>query len=146
MLTVGTNRFGFPDPARLVESCRAAEAAGFDHFWFPDSRLRNGDIFINVLTAAQHTERVRVGTLLVNPVTRHPSVTAKMVSETPVETARRFYLMGRAAEVRAQLEPLVSRLAWMGRVIRQPSMPGPAFIDAGGRTIIPAFRRCLEEP
>ena len=29
-LTFGTNRFGFPDPARLIQSCREAEAAGFD--------------------------------------------------------------------------------------------------------------------
>jgi len=39
-----------------------------------------GDMFVNVLTAAQHTERVRVGTLLVNPVTRHPSVTAAAIA------------------------------------------------------------------
>src|SRR3712207_7652593 len=47
--TFGTNRFGFPDPQRLIESCRATEAAGFKRFWFPDSQLRNGDVFINLL-------------------------------------------------------------------------------------------------
>ena len=46
-LTFGTNRFGFPDPARLAATCRDAEAAGFDHLWFPDSQLRNGDVFVN---------------------------------------------------------------------------------------------------
>ena len=79
-LTFGTNRFGFPDPARLIQSCREAEAAGFDHLWFPDSQLRMGDVFVNVLTAAQHTERAHVGTLLVNSVTRHPSVTAAAIA------------------------------------------------------------------
>lgn len=75
-LTFGTNRFGFPDPDRLIDSCRRAEEAGFENLWFPDSQLRNGDVFVNVLTAAQCTERARVGTLLVNPVTRHPSIIA----------------------------------------------------------------------
>ena len=66
-LTFGTNRFGFPDPARLIQSCREAEAAGFDHLWFPDSQLRMGDMFVNVLTAAQHTEHARVGTPVGQP-------------------------------------------------------------------------------
>lgn len=80
-ITFGTNRFGFPDPQRLIESCRATEAAGFTRFWIPDSQLRNGDVFVNVLTAAQHTsEHINVGTLLVNPVTRHPSVTAASIA------------------------------------------------------------------
>jgi alkanesulfonate monooxygenase SsuD/methylene tetrahydromethanopterin reductase-like flavin-dependent oxidoreductase (luciferase family) len=57
-ITFGTNRFGFPDPQRLIESCRQAEAAGFTRFWFPDSQLRTGDVFINLLTAAQHTSSV----------------------------------------------------------------------------------------
>ena len=54
-LTFGTNRFGFPDPTRLAETCREAEAAGFTHLWFPDSQLRTGDVFINLLTAARAT-------------------------------------------------------------------------------------------
>ncbi len=331
-VTFGTNRFGFPDPQRLIETCRATEAAGFARFWFPDSQLRNGDVFINVLTALQHTERAQAGTLLVNPVTRHPSVTAasiaavdmyapgrvalgigagdtavwqiglrparlaqteravkmirsllageglelgwtestrlqqprpvpvivagsgpktlrmagrsadgvvirigtdpdlvqwgydefragaleagrnpddlfvaghfhtviaddpdlvaargkvmaagyyevnpgtwerlgipwplppvhdllktirpdfhhafdmdlaaRLVAEIPVEAARRFCLMGSAAEVRRQIEALVARFPWMTHIILQPNMPGPAFIEACGKEIIPAF-------
>lgn len=90
--TFGTNRFGFPDPARLVDSCRAAEAAGFDHLWFPDSQLRNGDVFVNCLTAAQHTEQARVGTLLVNPVTRHPSVIAASIAAVDMYAPGRVLL------------------------------------------------------
>ena len=332
-ITFGTNRFGYPDPEKLIESCHMTEAAGFSHFWFPDSQLRNGDVFINLLTAAQHTRSVTVGTLLVNPVTRHPSVTAasiaavdmyvpgrvtlgigagdtavwqiglrparlarteravrtirallagegvdlgwtapsrlqqprpvpvivtgsgpktlrmagrsadgavirigtdpelvqwgydefragaleagrdpdalfvaghfhtviaddpdlaaargkvmaagyyevnpgtwarlgltwpcapveeilktvrpdfhhaddmdlaaRMVAEIPVEVAERFCLMGSAAQVRTQIERLVTRFPWMRHIILQPNMPGPAFIEACGREIIPAFR------
>ena len=332
-LHFGTNRFNFLDPSGLIRSCKAAENAGFDYLWFPDSQLHCGDVFLNLLTALQHTERASVGTLIVNPMTRHPSVTAasiaavdsyspgrvmlgigagdtavlqvglrpacldeieqaviairgllagqaiefraarparldrpravpvivassgpktlrmagatadgavlrigadaeliqwgydefragaqaagrdpdalfvavhfhtiisddreisnargrvmaagyyevnrrlwdrlglkwpcapvgkilervwpdfhhaenmdlaaRMVSEISVETARRFCLMGSAAEVREQLEYLVSRLPWMRHVTLQPNLPGAAFIAACGREVIPAFR------
>lgn len=91
-LTFGTNRFGFPDPNRLIDSCRRAEEAGFEHLWFPDSQLRNGDVFVNVLTAAQCTERARVGTLLVNPVTRHPSVIAASIAAVDLYAPGRVLL------------------------------------------------------
>ena len=65
---------------------------------------------------------------------------ARMVAEIPVEIARRFCLMGSAKDVRAQLERLAAQIPWMRNVTLQPNMPGPAFIDACGRDIIPAFR------
>jgi 5,10-methylenetetrahydromethanopterin reductase len=79
-LSFGTNRFHFLDPRRLIQSCRETEAAGFDHLWFPDSQLHAGDVFVNLLTAVQNTERANVGTLIVNPMTRHPSVIAASIA------------------------------------------------------------------
>jgi 5,10-methylenetetrahydromethanopterin reductase len=79
-ITFGTNRFSFLDPVRLAKSCVEAEAAGFDYLWFPDSQLHAGDVFINLLTALRSTERAQVGTLVVNPVTRHPSVIASSIA------------------------------------------------------------------
>jgi alkanesulfonate monooxygenase SsuD/methylene tetrahydromethanopterin reductase-like flavin-dependent oxidoreductase (luciferase family) len=68
------------------------------------------------------------------------ALAARMVAEIPLEVARRFCLMGTAAAVRDQLEALAARLPWMRHVILQPNMPGPAFIEACGREVIPAFR------
>jgi alkanesulfonate monooxygenase SsuD/methylene tetrahydromethanopterin reductase-like flavin-dependent oxidoreductase (luciferase family) len=65
---------------------------------------------------------------------------ARHVAAIPVEVARRFCLMGTAAQVRAQIETLVARFPWMRHIILQPNMPGPAFIEACARHIIPAFR------
>ncbi len=79
-VTFGTNRFSFLDPPRLARSCIEAEAAGFDNLWFPDSQLHAGDVFVNLLTALRGTERARAGTLVVNPVTRHPSVLASSIA------------------------------------------------------------------
>ncbi len=79
-ITFGTNRFSFLDPERLARSCVEAEKAGFDRLWFPDSQLHAGDVFINLLTALRSTKRVHAGTLVVNPVTRHPSVLASSIA------------------------------------------------------------------
>lgn len=46
-LSFGPNRIGFPDPARLAESCCEAEAAGFTHLGFLDSQLRTGDFHVS---------------------------------------------------------------------------------------------------
>jgi len=118
-VTFGTNRFGFPHPQRLIETCRAAEAAGFTHLWFPDSQLRTGDVFINVLTALQHTERAVAGTLLVNPVTRHPSVIAGSIATVDLYAPGRVLLglgAGDTAVWQIGLRP--ARLAETERAVR----------------------------
>ncbi|MER3421184.1 MAG: hypothetical protein C4290_11990, partial [Chloroflexota bacterium] len=118
-VTFGTNRFGFPHPQRLIETCRAAEAAGFTHLWFPDSQLRTGDVFINVLTALQHTDRTVAGTLLVNPVTRHPSVIAGSIATVDLYAPGRVLLgvgAGDTAVWQVGLRP--ARLAETERAVR----------------------------
>ncbi len=57
-------------------------------------------------------------------------IAARTVAEMPVEHARRFRLMGDGAEVRAQIESLLSHFPWMTHIILQPNMPGPAFLNA----------------
>ncbi len=80
-LTFGINRLDTPYPDRLAQSCRDAEAAGFERLWVPDSQFGRGDVYLSLVTAAQSTsERIKVGTLVVNPVTRHPSVTASSIA------------------------------------------------------------------
>ncbi|ONH22878.1 LLM class flavin-dependent oxidoreductase [Pseudofrankia asymbiotica] len=53
-----------------------AERQGFDSVWFPDSQLLWRDVWSTLTGAALATERVGVGVLVTNPITRHPSVTA----------------------------------------------------------------------
>jgi 5,10-methylenetetrahydromethanopterin reductase len=91
-VTFGTNRFSFLNPERLAKSCRAAEAAGFDRLWFPDTQLHAGDVFINLLTALRSTERVHAGTLVVNPITRHPSVIASSIATVDTHAPGRVML------------------------------------------------------
>src|SRR5581483_9682896 len=117
-LSFGTNRFHFLDPHRLIQSCKETEAAGFDHLWFPDSQLHAGDVFVNLLTAAQNTERAHVGTLIVNPVTRHPSVLAASIAAVDRYAPGRVMLgvgAGDTAVLQVGLRP--ARLAGMERAV-----------------------------
>ena len=91
-VTFGTNRFSFLDPERLARSCLEAEAAGFDYLWFPDSQLHAGDVFVNLLTALHSTQHARAGTLVVNPVTRHPSVIASSIAALDTHAPGRVML------------------------------------------------------
>lgn len=74
-------RFGavvMPDPPaeQVVEQARAAERGGFDYVWLYDSHLLFLDPYPLLGVLARETERVQLGTLVTNPVTRDPSVTA----------------------------------------------------------------------
>jgi 5,10-methylenetetrahydromethanopterin reductase len=79
-VTFGMNRLDRRTPETLVNSARAAEAAGFARLWVQDSQLRLTDVFIDMLNAARATEQAIVGTLTVNPVTRHATVLAGSIA------------------------------------------------------------------
>lgn len=118
-LRFGTNRFDFLDPKKFIESCQRTEKAGFDHLWFPDSQLHTGDAFVNLLVAAQNTEKATIGTLIVNPVTRHPSVIAGSISGVDAYAPGRFILgiaAGDTAVFQVGLKP--ARLGEMEHAIR----------------------------
>jgi len=118
-VTFGTNRVGSPVPERMRENCRLTEAAGFTHFWFQDSQLHRGDPFVNLLVATQLTERVTVGTLLVNPVTRHPTVLAASHAAVDMYAPGRVIMgigAGDTAVFQVGLRP--ARLAQTERTIR----------------------------
>jgi probable F420-dependent oxidoreductase len=58
---------------------KVAEDQGFDHAWFGDSHLIWHEVG-PYLTAAATSTRMRVGPLVANPVTRHPTVVASTVA------------------------------------------------------------------
>lgn len=59
---------------------RAAEAAGFRYAWFGDSHLIWQEVSPYLALAAMQSETLRVGPLVTNPVTRHPTVVASMMA------------------------------------------------------------------
>jgi 5,10-methylenetetrahydromethanopterin reductase len=59
---------------------KAAEEAGFTHAWFYDSQLIYSDVYATMALAAQHTRRIRLGTLVAIPSNRLAPVTASAIA------------------------------------------------------------------
>ncbi len=53
---------------------------GWDAALQPDSQLRRRDTYVLLAAAARATERITLGPLIANPVTRHPTVTASSIA------------------------------------------------------------------
>jgi len=63
-------------PARDTAAiAAAAEEAGFDTLWVPDHYFLR-DSFVALTLAAEATERIRLGTSVVSPLLRHPTLLA----------------------------------------------------------------------
>src|SRR5690349_17780311 len=76
----GLNRFDARSVDAFAADVRRAEALGWDACLQPDSQLRRRDTYVLLAAAARATERVVLGTLLANPINRHPSVTASSIA------------------------------------------------------------------
>jgi len=76
----GLNRFDASSVDAFAADVRRAEALGWDAAFLPDSQLRRRDTYVLLAAAARETERIVLATLLANPVTRHPTVTASSIA------------------------------------------------------------------
>jgi 5,10-methylenetetrahydromethanopterin reductase len=66
---------GVPAVPEMVELAQQAEASGFESVWIAETRLTR-DAFVPTAAIAHATERVRIGTGIVNVYTRTPVVLA----------------------------------------------------------------------
>jgi probable F420-dependent oxidoreductase len=66
--------------SHMIACMKAAEDVGFDHIWFGDSHLIWHEVGPYLTAAALSTSRMRVGPLVSNPVTRHPTVVASSLA------------------------------------------------------------------
>jgi alkanesulfonate monooxygenase SsuD/methylene tetrahydromethanopterin reductase-like flavin-dependent oxidoreductase (luciferase family) len=74
-----TMQFGVCDIAvdptdQFLELVRHMEESGWDSLWVVDCVLHSRDTFAYLGAASQHSRRLRLGTNIVNPVSRHPAV------------------------------------------------------------------------
>jgi 5,10-methylenetetrahydromethanopterin reductase len=76
----GLNRFDPRSVDAFAADVKRAETLGWDAALQPDSQLRRRDTYVFLAAAARVTERIMLGTLLANPVNRHPSVTASSIA------------------------------------------------------------------
>ncbi|MBM3341479.1 MAG: LLM class flavin-dependent oxidoreductase [Betaproteobacteria bacterium] len=90
-------RFGFMFFARdLVQSvgstARLAEAHGYDLLGIGDSPSLAHDPFLALAIAAQNTSRIRLGTTVTNPQTRHPLILANCAASVAQLAPDRAFL------------------------------------------------------
>src|SRR5262249_8249206 len=76
----GINRFESPSVDAFAADVRPAAALGWDVAGQPDSQLRRRDTYVMLAAAARVTGRITLGTLLANPINRHPTVTASSIA------------------------------------------------------------------
>lgn len=118
----GLNRFDFSTPDRFATDVAYAESLGWDYAFVPDSQLRRHDTYVLLAFAAKATSRIRLGPLLANPVTRHPSVTAGSIATVDQVSGGRAILglgIGDTAVHLAGLKPArVATLEAAARLIR----------------------------
>lgn len=77
---------------RVAAAAAAAEAAGFDSVWVPDSQLLWRDTFASLALAAASTSRITLATGVTNLVTRHVSVVASAARTVQELAPERFVL------------------------------------------------------
>ena len=92
-------------PGRYVKLARLAEQAGFDQFWVSnDLFLRSGPVILAAIGTA--TERIEIGSCILNPYTINPAEIAMLAATMDELTGSRFNL-GLAAGA-------ADFLAWIG--------------------------------
>jgi len=61
---------------KMIQLAKVSEEAGYSHIWVGDSHLIWREAYVNMTAMALNTTRVKLGTGVTNPITRHPSVLA----------------------------------------------------------------------
>ena len=59
---------------KMIQLAKVTEASGYSHIWVGDSHLIWREAYVNTAAMALNTTRVKLGTGVTNPLTRHPSV------------------------------------------------------------------------
>ena len=81
-----------PLPGRGVAAARAAEQDGYDVALLADSQNLHGEVYTELALASEATTRIRLGTGVTNPVTRHPALTAASILSIHVRSGGRAIL------------------------------------------------------
>ena len=61
---------------KMMRLAKLSEELGFSHVWIGDSHLIWREAYVNMAAVALNTSKVKIGTGVTNPLTRHPSVVA----------------------------------------------------------------------
>ena len=74
---------------KMIHLAKVSEELGFTHIWVGDSHLIWREAYVNMAAMALNTTKVKLGTGVTNPLTRHPSVLASAYAAHPERFVRR---------------------------------------------------------
>jgi probable F420-dependent oxidoreductase len=103
------NVFGVAGRAEFVDRCRLAERLGYDAIFAPD-HVRAPAPFPVLVAAADATERIRVGTLVLNVGFWNPALLARDVATADLLTGGRLEIGLGAGYVKAEFDEV--GIAW----------------------------------
>ncbi len=61
---------------KMIHLAKVTEELGYSHIWVGDSHLIWREAYVNMAAIALNTTKIKLGTGVTNPLTRHPSVVA----------------------------------------------------------------------
>lgn len=79
-------------PHQLIETVKLCEELGYDQFWQANHKL-DRDMTVELTLAAAHTQRMQVGTFVVDPYVIHPAMTAAALATLDELTGGRAVLV-----------------------------------------------------
>jgi alkanesulfonate monooxygenase SsuD/methylene tetrahydromethanopterin reductase-like flavin-dependent oxidoreductase (luciferase family) len=153
----GLNRFDFRSPHAFAAEVARAQRLGWDWAFVPASSLRLPDPHVNLAFAAQATERIGLGVLLDNPVSRGAGVLASSIATVEALAPGRTQLCLGAGDTAVRLlgQP-PARLAELERVLAlglpvdaivahpvptpDPAGPRPDYMERFATQVLPRLR------
>lgn len=109
---------GVADARTAGAQAQRAERAGFDGFAVVDSQNLSGDPYVALALAGRETERIKLGTGVTNPATRHAAATASAIASVhAISNGRAVLGIGRGDSALAHLGRAPARVAVLERVL-----------------------------
>lgn len=91
MITWGVGMWQLPSQ-QLIEVVQECEALGYDQFWYANHKL-DRDMTVGLTVAALNSQRMTVGTFVVDPYVIHPAMTAAAIATLDELTGGRVALV-----------------------------------------------------
>lgn len=88
------------DPSGVIEAAKQAERVGYDGFWAPET---NHDPFLPLALAAEHTERIKLGTGIAVAFARNPMNLAMVANDLQTLSEGRF-ILGLGSQIKPHIE------------------------------------------
>jgi 5,10-methylenetetrahydromethanopterin reductase len=106
-LRISVLNLGRYPPARLRHLAQLQEECGYETFWYADERFFR-EVYAGLTFVALHTQTIQVGTMVTDPYTRHPALTAMAIA-TLDEIAGGRAILGLGAGVAGFAEMQLTR-------------------------------------